>query len=733
MVEEIEKRRKNRKLIILFFLLVLGLAISFEIRYLGLGKAPIGNSVAFLIIINLNIILLMVLALLVGRNLVKLYFERRRKLPGAKFRTKLVASFLALSLIPTILLFILASGLLTNILEKWLNLKVEETLTNSFEVAQFYYKDSKERTLNSSKEISLLITNGNLLDRDKEEALLDLIEQKRLEHRLKMVKVFTAIKKELVSSRDPEIPREIPLDILENPLKGKESTNLVSMKNGELILGASPIYSSGIRRDVVGALVVATYIPQNLLSKLEAIHGAFEEYKQLQVFKIPIKITYLIVFLMATLLLIFSATWVGFYMSKGITIPIQNLIEATNSVSRGDLDSKIEIKAKDEMGLLVNAFNKMTSDLKSSKSNLEAAYRSLSDKNIELEQRRRYIETVLSNVPAGVLSIDELGRITAINKVAEELLGIENGSIVGKNYSDVLPQNEKEPIEEMIKEMKDTGVETLERQINVKFKDKDIVVLINLTILKDENNNPIGMVAVLDDLTQMLKVQRMMAWREVAQSIAHEIKNPLTPIQLSAQRLRKKYLDRLGSDGKAFDECTSTIIKQVEELKTLVDEFSKFARMPKVDPTPNDLNEIVMKSIALYKNAHRDISLNADIDRAIPIMEIDRNQIKRVLLNLIDNSITSMDGRGEITIRTRYDITRRIVTLEVIDTGCGIPDEDKVKLFEPYYSTKRSGTGLGLAIVSKIIADHNGYIMVKDNIPKGTRIIIELPIRGLAV
>lgn len=734
MVEYTDKgRKKNRNLLIFFFLLILVLAISLEIRYLGLGKAPIGNSIAFLTIINLNLILFMVLVLLVGRNLVKLYFERRQRLPGAKFRTKFVVSFLALSLIPTILLFALASGFLTNIIEKWLNLKVEETLKGSLEVAQFYYKDSKERTLHSSKEISRLVTNDNLLDKDKEEALLNLLEQKKSEYGLKMIKAFTAMKKEAASSRDPGIPKDIPLDILESPLKGKEATNIVSIMDGELILGASPIYSSGIRKNVVGALVAATYVPKTLLTKMEAIHGSFEEYKQLHLFKIPIKITYLIIFLMATLLITFSATWIGFYMAKGITIPIQGLIEATHSVARGDLDSKIDIKAKDEMGLLVNAFNKMTADLKASKSNLEEANRNLRDKNIELEQRRRYIETVLSNVPAGVISIDEFGRITAINRVAEEVLGIENGSVIGKNYSDVFHNTEKEPFEEMIKEINDTGIETLERQINVKFKEKDIIVLINLTVLKDENDNHIGMVAVLDDLTQMLKVQRMMAWREVAQRIAHEVKNPLTPIQLSAQRLRKRYLDRLGSDGKVFDECTSTIIKQVEELRTLVDEFSKFARMPKVDLTPNDLNEIVMKSIALYKNAHKDISFNADIDETIPIIEIDRNQLKRVLVNLIDNSITSMDGRGEITIRTRYDPAHRIVTLEVIDTGCGIPDEEKEKLFEPYYSTKKSGTGLGLAIVNKIIADHNGNIEVKDNIPKGTRIIIELPVKGVTI
>lgn len=728
-----KRKKKNRNLLIIFFLLILGIAISLEIRYFGLGKAPIGNSVAFLIIINLNLILLMVLALLAGRNLIKLYFERRLKIPGSKFRTKLVISFLAISLIPTILLFILASGFLTNIIEKWLNLQVEETLKDSLEVAEFYYRDSKERNLHFSKEISQVITNESLLDKDKEEALLYLLEQKRKEYGMKMIKVFTALRKELASSKDPEIPGAIPVEILENPLKGKETTNIVPVTGGELILGASPIYSSGTRKDVVGVLVTANYVPESLLIRMESINNAFNEYKQLHIFKIPITITYLLIFLMATLLLIFSATWVGFYMAKGITIPIEGLIEATHSVARGDLDSKIEIKAKDEMGLLVSAFNKMISDLKDSKTSIEEANLSLKKKNIELEQRRRYIETVLGNVPAGVISFDELGRITAINRVAEEILGIENGNAVGKDYGEVFHHTEKEAFEEIIKEIKDTGIETLERQINVKFNEKDIIVLINLTVLKDENNNHIGMVAVLDDLTHMLKVQRMMAWREVAQRIAHEVKNPLTPIQLSAQRLRKKYLESLGSDGKVFDECTATIIKQVEELKTLVDEFSRFARMPKVDLTPNDLNDIVMKSIALYKNAHKDITFNAEIDKDMPIIEIDGNQIKRAIVNLIDNSITSMDGRGELTIKTGHDLKRRIVTLEVIDTGCGIPEEEKGKLFEPYYSTKRSGTGLGLAIVSKIIEEHNGSILIKDNFPKGTRVIIELPLKGVMV
>lgn len=593
------RKKKKRNLLILSFLIILAVAIAFEIKYLGLGKVHRGTSVAFLVIINLNLILFMVLALLVGRNLVKLYFERRQRLPGAKLRTKLVTSFIALSLIPSILLFVVASGLLTNIMGKWLNLPAEGSLNNSLEVAQLYYNESKERVVNFAKEISHLITDNNLFERDKEEVLLGILENKQKEYSIGIIKVFTAEKKEIASSRDPEIPREIPIDILDDTLKGKEGGSIVPLQNGELIMGAFPIYS--LRKDVVGATVVGSYVPQSLLTKMEAIRGASEEYKQLYAFRIPIKLSYLMLFLMITLLIIFSATWIGFYMAKGITIPIQGLIEATHSVAKGDLDSRIDINAKDEMGSLVDSFNRMIEDLRVSK-------------------------------------------------------------------------------------------------------------------------------------TELIKAQRVAAWQEVAKRIAHEVKNPLTPIQLSAQRLSKRYRNRFSEEeGRIFDECTRTIIKQVDELKALVDEFSTFARMPSANPTPNDINEIIKEVVALYQDNQKDISFSLNLDETLPIMDVDREQMKRVLINLIDNAISSIDGHGMITLETHYDKEYKIVRVEVADTGCGISEDDKERLFEPYFSTKKSGRGLGLAIVNDIITDHMGYIRVKDNKPRGSRVIIELPLRGVNV
>jgi two-component system nitrogen regulation sensor histidine kinase NtrY len=292
----------------------------------------------------------------------------------------------------------------------------------------------------------------------------------------------------------------------------------------------------------------------------------------------------------------------------------------------------------------------------------------------------------------------------------------------------VLSKEYVPPIKELLNELTSSKKDSIQKQLTVNLKGKSLTLLINLTTLKDEEGKPLGVVAVFDDLTQMVKAHRMAAWREVARRIAHEIKNPLTPIQLSAQRLRKRYMDKLPEDGAVFDECTKTIVKQVGELKGMVDEFSNFARLPASQPTPNHLNEIIREALVLFQEAHKEVRFEF-VAHHLPVLNIDRDQMKRVMINLIKNSLAAIDGEGEIKIQTSYDPKLQMVRLEVSDDGCGIPDEDKGRLFEPYFSTKKTGTGLGLTIVNAIIADHNGYIRVRDNKPKGTIFLIELPVR----
>jgi two-component system nitrogen regulation sensor histidine kinase NtrY len=270
--------------------------------------------------------------------------------------------------------------------------------------------------------------------------------------------------------------------------------------------------------------------------------------------------------------------------------------------------------------------------------------------------------------------------------------------------------------------------DTISKQVTLQVKETKLTLLLNLTVLKDENGEFMGTVVVFDDLTQVIRAQRMAAWREVARRIAHEIKNPLTPIRLSAQRLRKRYLENFPENDKVFDQCTDLIIKSVDELKILVDEFSNFARLPAAQPTPNNLNEIIGEAVTLYQQAHRGITFAFHPDASVPEIQLDRDQIKRVLINLLDNAVSAIEGEGEVSIESSYNKELQMVTFIVADTGHGIAPEDRPRLFEPYFSTKKSGTGLGLAIVNTIVADHRGFIRVKDNVPKGTRFIIELPV-----
>jgi two-component system nitrogen regulation sensor histidine kinase NtrY len=338
------------------------------------------------------------------------------------------------------------------------------------------------------------------------------------------------------------------------------------------------------------------------------------------------------------------------------------------------------------------------------------------------------MEIILKNVAAGVISIDRDGMITTINKSAERILAIKMARIINRPVKDVLSQNQYRALREFLDDLRDSTDRSLQRQLDIPLEDRNVTILATGNHLLDEDERFMGVVTVFDDMTEINRAQKMYAWREVARRIAHEIKNPLTPIQLSAQRIRKKYLDMLGDDREVLEECTDTIITQVEEMKGLVNEFSHFARMPSARPRPNDLNEIVREALNLYKDAYKNISYNYQDNEGLPIMQLDREQIKRALINLLDNAVEALNGTGSINIETEYMKDLNVARLVIADTGPGISREGKNRLFEPYYSTKKTGTGLGLTIVNTIISDHRGYIRVSDNKPHGTKFIIDLPV-----
>ncbi|MCK5914007.1 MAG: HAMP domain-containing protein, partial [Desulfuromusa sp.] len=431
--------------------------------------------------------------------------------------------------------------------------------------------------------------------------------------------------------------------------------------------------------------------------------------------------------LLIALIIIFLATWFGFHLARSITVPIQELATATTKVASGNLDIQLQTRSTDEIGTLVNAFNKMTADLRQGRIEVVSANQELQNSNLELDRRRDYMEIVLANVTAGVISIDRSGHLTTINKSAENLLHFNAEKMLGKDFREVIPGSYMPQIMELLKDLFYSERGTVRQQVTIPIGNEKYTLMLNLTTLRDKQNNFLGTVIVFDDLTQLYKAQRMAAWREVARRIAHEIKNPLTPIQLSAQRLRKRYLKNFADDDHVFDDCTKMISDQVDELKNLVNEFSSFARMPATKPSINNLNEVITECLTLYKEAHKDISFQLSLDQHLPNTKFDREQIRRVIINLLENSVAAISGIGTIQLESIYNQELQIITLTVADSGRGIPSDDKARLFEPYFSTKKTGTGLGLAIVSTIIADHNGYIRVRDNSPQGSIFIIELP------
>ena len=732
-----QRRRKRERYIIVLLLVVVTLLTS----YLGLNvfdlglDLPVSSSILILVLINLNVILLLLLLFLTFRNLVKLLFERRKNIMGARLRTKLVLAFITLSLLPTVILFFVSVQFISTSLEYWFKLPIERSLRNSLEVGQSFYSRIAEEVVASGNHLSGMLSFQGYMIPARRGDLNKFIDEKRREYRLESIKAFSGSLELWAVSADERVDlsgfKNPSVDLMRRSVEQAFDTHEIqSSPMGDLISGIVPVFSKLDSKAVLGLLVLEKFVPSSVVNNLNSISTGLEEYKQFKMLKNPIKLSHMITFSIVTLLIIFSSLWFGLYLSKGITIPIQELAEGTNRIASGDYDFFIDLEAQDEIGVLVNSFNKMTQDLKYSKKQLEAANEELRKSNVELEQRRQYMEIVLANVAAGVISLDMEGRVLTINKSAERMLNIEGGSAVGRHYGEVIGEENLRLTGEIFQSRNLLKRGFIQQQIRVNLGEKTLSLLVFLNVLRDDRGKFLGFVAVFEDLTEVEKAQRVAAWREVARRIAHEVKNPLTPIQLSAQRLKKRYGKRLGqSDGKVFEECTNMIIGQVEELKRLVNEFSSYARMPSSNPEPNDLNQIVEESVSLFKDSHKKVSILFQESPDLPLLSLDREQIKRAMINLIDNALDAVEGSGEIRIGLSYDPEAERARIEVSDDGNGIPPEHKMHLFEPYFSTKPHGTGLGLSIVNTIINEHHGSIRVQDNQPKGSRFIIELPVK----
>jgi two-component system nitrogen regulation sensor histidine kinase NtrY len=728
---ERKKRIREAVIIVLAVILIL-LLTKAEVHLTQLSAdAPMGSNIAIFGVINIVVMLVILLVYLVCRNVVKLFVESRTNPFATRLRTKLVLSFVGLSLVPTMLLFFAAAGFINNTIHNWFNTQVETSLSESLEVAQTYYKNSASNSLYYGRQISSFIKSQKLLNEANLPMLKELIRQKQKEYNLGVVEVYSAQHEELVRSSNPDVPQSEftnpASEDIKRGLVGEELTRVNQAGKADLIRGIVPVYSTWNQIDVVGVVVVNYYVPYSLVNKMKEISNSYHDFRQLKIMRNPIRTGYIATLFLITAVIVFFSYWMGVYLANSMTKPVQDLVDATRAVADGNLDIRIESYSADEIGMLIQSFNRMTEDLRSKQQALNASNQELSRINQEIEQRRQYMEIVLRNVAAGVISVDKDGVVTTINKSAEHLLMINPGKVLGRNFRDVLREKHLEIVKEVVRDLTLSRQDTVSRQIFLDIQGARLALHLHLTMLRDEQGEVLGTVLVLDDMTQMMKAQRMAAWREVARRIAHEIKNPLTPIQLSAQRLRKRYLSRFSGDEVVFDECTEMIIKSVDELKNLVNEFSNFARMPAIQPEPNDLNALIRETLTLYQEAHRGVAFLFRPDEHLPKIKIDRDQIKRVVINLLENAVAAMKEQGEVTISSRYDAELKMASFAVADNGPGITPEDKPRLFEPYFSTKKAGTGLGLAIVSSVVTDHSGFVRIKDNQPRGACFIVELP------
>jgi two-component system, NtrC family, nitrogen regulation sensor histidine kinase NtrY len=678
------------------------------------------SNLVVILLFDLSFLLLGLLLFLVGRNIAKVFFESRRGLIGSKLQARLVIGFIAVALLPSGFLLYVSESFLRADVDSWFNPEYKKVLNDSLDIAKSYYLDSANDALHFARALAENIAAKNLMVPQRRPELQKFVEQKQQEYRLGTIEVFSPDRKLLVLALTPQIPTGIGVSphsaLLIRTLAGHPTSRTDSFGRSDVIRGTAPIFVSPESDKVLGAVVVDYFVPRSLAKRAAKVSESFEDYVQLRALKQPIMRNYLLALVMIGLVVLLLASWFGIFLARGITGPIKLLAEGTHAVAAGDLNYEIAAVRDDEIGHLVTSFNQMTADLRTS--------------NTELERRRRYTETLLINVSAGVVALDRAGRITTINPHAERLLALSAPEVLGRHYAVAFPA----PLAAELARLFEGGLPPEGAIHSVTLDERSASeLMVTASPLSEEGQTQLGTVLFFEDVSQIAKIERMEAWREVARRIAHEIKNPLTPIQLSAERIRRH---TAAGDSSLIDECTRTIISEVEDLKHLVDEFSTFARMPHLNPVPGDLNSLTEETVANFRTANRDIEFVTDLDPALPKIAIDREALKRALVNLLENAVAAINGEQRngaglptIEARTRLDRASGVVTLEVSDNGPGIDPALKSRIFEPYFSTKEQGTGLGLAIVSTIVSDHHGFVRVRDNEPRGSRFVLEFPVK----
>jgi two-component system, NtrC family, nitrogen regulation sensor histidine kinase NtrY len=677
------------------------------------------SALIFLLFVTLSFVLV--------RNLLKLFAERRLGVLGSKFRSRMLMGALLLSFLPVIFLFLFSYGLVNRSIDKWFSRPVEEVREDTQAVATLLSNYASENAhaeaaaIAASPESQHAFESGNFAGM--------MAEFRRHEKTLQGGFALALVNGELEAGFGapapwPLLKARLPL----SPALAKQPLHF-RFGDADYIVGTEIVGKRGL-------IVVAMPLPSQFSATVQQIEASQQRYLELAGQRRQVRRTYMGLLLLLTVLVLFAATWFALFLAKLVTRPVAALAEGTQEISRGRLDYRVEVRAADELGDLVRSFNRMADELETSRRQIEASSRELAQANEELEQRRRHIETILESIPTGVLSLDAERRVTHVNHALLRLFHSSDEHmtappvLIGTSWEKVIPAELREDLEALLRRADRMGMTTT--QMEIAGPPLTVNVAVTVATLQHDGHG-LGYVLVFEDLSDLLKAQKQAAWREVARRVAHEIKNPLTPIALSAERIRR-HLERGSPPDQAsvdvIDRCSQTIAVAVETVRTLVDEFSTLARFPTAQPQPAQLNQIVRNTLALFDGRLDNIRVKTLLAEDLPNVMADPEAMQRALANLVDNAAEAMKDSlvREILISTALVASRDAVEIVVADSGHGVSRELKERLFLPYFSTKKRGTGLGLAIVSRIVEDHHGSIRVEENSPVGTRFIIELPV-----
>jgi PAS domain S-box-containing protein len=697
---------------------------------------------------TLNFLAFVTVLFVLLRNVIKLVRERRASRLGSKFKLRLVSYAIGLSLLPVLLLFFFAFGLLNRSIDRWFGEPARQIVDDARAIEESYFKKEEAELISIARAVGRSLSLSSRSDFSGP-AFQQQIRQEMAEYNLAFVRLVANGQRISIESGDRQVENNIQetIDAVEQhslaasePFAGRDGG-----ESPTVIYIVAGVSFADARHDPK-LLIIAREFPPELTQRAANINDQHENFHSLLGKIKRIKAIYILLLGAVTLLLIFSASWLALYVARGITVPIQALAEATDRIAHGDFAQPVEVVAEDELAVLVKSFNQMAAMLAENRERLERAAEDLSSTNLKLDNRRRYIETVLESLSTGVISTDENTGIATINRSALLMLALKEKPEMGTPINRLI-EGQGEELAALCRRARRSE----KAQAEIEFRRADGSALHTATtaiVLRNSEGAIEGWVIVIEDLTDLIQAERAAAWSEVARRMAHEIKNPLTPIQLSAERIIRNY--KRGASVQAesrFDqivnEGTATIVREVAALQRMVEEFSRFARLPESRPVEASLNDVVRDALNLYAERLDGIRMTCNLAGDLPALKIDTEQMKRVIVNLIDNAVEALNSGGEngngsngssqlsrekwIMIESEYSRAGDVVRLIVKDTGHGIMPRDRDKLFLPKFSTRDRGTGLGLAIVSHIIADHKGRIWVEDNKPRGARFIIELP------